>query len=127
MDHVVRYRTEQGDDRWEEVAGLDAALKRVEELHQSSSATDVRLYRHVPLEVRTVVQVQVAGEAAATPPPTPSGSAPGAAGSSSAVEPPSGAMPLTPPPPRGQQPGQEPPQESAAPGEQSRKSGLFGR
>jgi hypothetical protein len=93
MGHVVHYRTAAGEPRLEEAPSLDAALALVERLRNDHEAEDVRLFREIPLQVRTYYKVAVVDEDTPTPAedPTP---APVAA----AVEPPPGAMTLSPPP-----------------------------
>lgn len=117
MDHVVRYRSADGE-RWEDVAGLDAAVARVEALHNAGGAQDIRVYRQVPIEVRTYVKVEVVDAAA----PAGATVVTGAAPTGSAAEPPPGAMPLNPSPPRVE----EPAVADDAPGE-GRRIGLFNR
>ena len=60
MEHVVRFRSGDGEERWEPAPSLEAAVARVERLHNDGAANDVRVFREVPLEVRTVVRVSVA-------------------------------------------------------------------
>jgi hypothetical protein len=84
MGHVVHHQDASGTTHLDEVASLDAALERVEELRNRDGASAVRVFREVPVEVRTYYKA-VAVEEAPTAPAW-SGSA----------EVPSGAMPLVP-------------------------------
>lgn len=121
MGHGVAYRSIGGEVRFEEVPSLDAAVERVERLRNSGEASDVRVFREVPLTVRTYYRVSVAEEAArevaATPAP-----ANGTSGEPTAAadgdEPPSGAMPLKPAPVAA---------GAASDSDETRKHSLFGR
>lgn len=96
MAHLVRYRSHDGEVVTEEVADLDAAVRRVEALRNEAAADDVRVWAEVPLRVETVVRVSVAS--ADTPAATPSAPEAEAADDdapptpSAPVEPPPGAM-----------------------------------
>lgn len=104
MGHLVRYSSPEGEERYEDVADLDAAIERVEHLRNSEVVSDVRVYREVPLEFRTYVRVAVADEEGGSPSPgsssgsTSSGSASGAASGPPSVSAPSGAAVISPPP-----------------------------
>ncbi len=108
MGHLVRYSSPEGEERYEDVRDLDAAVERVEHLRNSQGVSDVRVYREVPLEFRTYVQVAVADEEGGSPSPD---AAPGSTSSGAASEPgsgqasgpssaatPSGAAVISPPP-----------------------------
>lgn len=98
MAHLVRYRNPDGEVVTEEVADLDAAIRRVEVLRNEAAADDVRVWAEVPLRVETVVRVSVASQEADTPAATPSAPEADAADDdtppapSAPVEPPPGAM-----------------------------------
>lgn len=93
MGHLVRYRSPEGEERYDDVDDLDAAVQRVEQLHNEDGISDLRVYRQVPLEFRTYVRVAVAGEdtpaRGSTSPEAPSGSS---------ASPPSGAAVISPAP-----------------------------
>jgi len=67
MAHLVRYSTPDGDDVFEDVADLESAVVRVEQLRNDGTATDARVYAEVPLRVETVVRVSVAAHTAPEP------------------------------------------------------------
>lgn len=118
MDHVVRYRTNSGDTKTEDVATLEAAVALVERLRNEGEAEDVRVYRQVPIEFKTYYKVVVGDVAAPAPEPT-------AAAPSAPSTPPPGAMPLAPNPPAA-------PQAKPAEGlddesEVKNRNGLFSR
>lgn len=93
MQYLVRYTTPEGVDRYEEVATLEAAIALVERLRNEEGRSDVRMYRQVPLEVRTYYKVVVReGEAPREDEVPRTGEAPHAG--MSPVPP--GAMPLSP-------------------------------
>ena len=94
MGHVVHYRSSTGESRLEDVSSMDAAVELIERLRNDEGVEDVRLFREVPLRVRTYYKVVVdeADEASAAEPAAPA--RPSAAGD----EPPPGAMNLAPPP-----------------------------
>lgn len=108
MAHLVRYSSPEGEERYEDVADLDAAVDRVEHLRNAEGVSDVRVYREVPLEFRTYVRVAVADDEAGSSPRPESGrpetgrgtggsaDASSSAGSSSGA--PSGAAVISPPP-----------------------------
>ncbi len=81
MGYAVHYRDASGAAKLEDTESLDVALERVEQLRNEDGATDVRVFREVPVEVRTYYKVVAADE-----------------GGSSRSEPPPGAMPLAPQP-----------------------------
>ncbi|MCC5947939.1 MAG: hypothetical protein JJT89_05740 [Nitriliruptoraceae bacterium] len=62
MSHAVHYRDAAGDDHVEDVGSLDAALELVERLRNDDGAQDVRVFREVPIEVKTYYRVVVADE-----------------------------------------------------------------
>lgn len=92
MSFIVRYQSDSATEH-ELFDTLDAALTRVEALHNDPGAAGAMLFKQVPLKVQTVVRVMLEdtdepitleeppAAAAATPAPT---------------EPPPGAMPLQP-------------------------------
>lgn len=109
MGHAVHHRDAGGETHLEEVATLASALELVERLRDDGS-TDVRVYREVPVEVRTYHKAIVV-EAPAASDASDDGGEP-AAGVGAADEPrqepvvaswtgrtgpPPGAMPLVPP------------------------------
>lgn len=102
MGHLVRYSSPEGEERYEDVADLDAAIERVERLRNSEGVSSVRVYREVPLEFRTYVRVAVADEDAGSS--ASRGRDPEAGGSGGGAEPassadaPSGAAVISPPP-----------------------------
>lgn len=72
MSHVVLYQDADGE-RIEEFDGVDLALARLQELHESGN-TSGRVYREVPVKVETVVKVTLGdggGESVVMPPPPP--------------------------------------------------------
>jgi hypothetical protein len=87
MGHVVHHQDASGTTHLDEVASLYAALERVEELRNRDGASAVRVFREVPVEVRTYYKAVAVDDAPAPTSPAWSGSA----------EVPSGAMPLVPP------------------------------
>lgn len=117
MDHVVHYRDVSGTPHLEDVPSMDAAVALIERLRNEDGAEDVRLFREVPLRVRTYYKVVVdEPEAAGAAEPAPHVESPG-------DEPPPGAMNLAPPPA---------PASSAVPGEdeaaeEPRRASLFNR
>lgn len=130
MSYGVHYRTSGGESRFETMSALDDAVALVERLRNDQQTTDARLFREVPLEVRTYVKVAVRDESA------PAGSAAGASVRAESVPvdlpaatpsapstPPPGAMPLAPPVPS------TPPSDAGTEGDDSqhRRAGLFSR
>ena len=101
MGHLVRYRSPEGEERYDDVDDLDAAVQRVEQLHNEDGISNVRVYREVPLEFRTYVRVAVADEdtpaRGSTSPEPPSGSS-ASPPSGSSASPPSGAAVISPAP-----------------------------
>lgn len=94
MGHVVHYRNTSGASHLEDVPSMDAAVELIERLRNEEGVEDVRLFREVPLKVRTYYKVVVdeaseAEDAAPTPVPP---------ARSESAEPPPGAMNLAPPP-----------------------------
>lgn len=122
MDHVVHYRTGPGETKYERVGSLEEAVDVVERVH--ADATDVRVYKQVPIEIKTFIKVSVVdGEpgatASVTPPAAPAGSS----------TPPAGAMTFSAPSVR-----PSPPPAPAADDEddapvdgETRRASLFGR
>ena len=107
MGHLVQYRTAAGEPASHDVDGLDEALALAARLRNDERAEDVRVFAEVPLRFETYVKVSVAdadvpdapeadeapetaGAAEVADVPTPEAVA------SASVEPPPGAMPLTP-------------------------------
>lgn len=78
MQYLVRYRTPDGIDRYEEIATVEGAIALVERLRNEQGVSDVRVYRQVPIEIRTYYKVVVHDESQQEP----------------IVEAPPGAMPL---------------------------------
>ena len=107
MSHAVHFRDANGAAQLEDVESLDAAIERVERLRNDEGASEVRVFKEVPIEVRTYYRVAVvepsAGDAEVAP-------APAAAQDATAplltevpappapIEPPSGAMVMSRPP-----------------------------
>jgi hypothetical protein len=65
MGHAVHHRDAAGEVHLEEVASLEAALEVVERLRDEGTA-DVRVYREVPVEVRTYHKAVVVEDPPAT-------------------------------------------------------------
>lgn len=118
MGHVVHYRTAAGEPRLEDAPSLDAALALVERLRNDHDATEVRLFKEVPLQVKTYYKVAVADDDG---PLVPAEEPP--AQTTVTVEPPPGAMTLSPPPPVVT--AAEPAEDAAA--EPARRPSLFTR
>jgi hypothetical protein len=95
MGHAVHYRTAAGESRFEDVPSLEAAVELVERLRNEDGAEAVRVFREIPLEVRTYYKVVVAGDGGALPEVVP---APAVRQEPVSDEPPPGAMNLSPPP-----------------------------
>ena len=55
--HAVHYRGRDGGPELEELPSLEAAIVRVEQLRNEDAASDVRVFREVPIEVRTYYRV----------------------------------------------------------------------
>ena len=116
MGHVVHYRSSAGESRLEDVASMEAAVELIERLRNEDGVDDVRLFREVPLKVRTYYKVVVDEEdGAATPPQRPQ---------AAASEPPPGAMNLAPPPAAAAAATPAPAEE---PEEEPRRASLFNR
>jgi hypothetical protein len=49
MGHAVHYRDASGASQLEDVASLEAAVELVERLRNEDGASDVRVFREVPL------------------------------------------------------------------------------
>jgi hypothetical protein len=62
MGYAVFHRDEAGTPTVEDVASLEAALEIVERSRNGEGPRDVRVFREVPIEVRTYYKVQVAEE-----------------------------------------------------------------
>ncbi len=130
MGHAVHYRDDDGEQRFEDVDSLEAALAFVETLRNDRDVTDVRVFRQVPIEFKTYYRVTVAGEdetpaaAAQTPLSVPDEPPAPRAGLD---EPPPGSMPLVPPAAAN---GDAPANDDAPvnrDGEPSRRASLFNR
>lgn len=127
MGHAVHYHDAEGQPQLEDVASLEAAIERAEQLRNEAGVEQVRLFREVRTQVRTYYRVVVVDDdqsvetevvadpqapTAEMPPapeaaPAPESDTPPAAEQAPAqppaadappTEPPPGAMPLTPPP-----------------------------
>ena len=108
MSHAVHFRDVAGEVHLEDLASLEAALERVEHLRNDDGATEVRVFREVPIEVRTYYRVTAAAEplVAVADPDGPGTTDAPATGEPAAevltpaavIEPPSGAMLMSPPP-----------------------------
>jgi hypothetical protein len=92
MGHVVHHRDVAGERHLEDVGSLDAALARVETLTDADGSTEVRVFREVPIEVRTVHKAVVLPDDGHASDPVPRSEA------DHRDEPPPGAMPLSVPP-----------------------------
>lgn len=122
MGHVVHYRNTLGESHLEDVASMDAAVELIERLRNEDGVEDVRLFREVPLKVRTYYKVVVdeaddAGDA--VPASVPAGRSEGAG-----AEPPPGAMNLAPPPAVASTPAPAPAEDAE---EEPRRASLFNR
>jgi hypothetical protein len=117
MGHVVHYRSSTGESRLEDVASMEAAVELIERLRNEEGVDDVRLFREVPLKVRTYYKV-VVDEVDAAPAGAPR--RPDAVGD----EPPPGAMNLAPPPAVASAPASVPVEE---PDEEPRRASIFNR
>jgi hypothetical protein len=60
MGHAVHYLDATGASRFELQPSLDAALEAVERLRNDGSSSDVRVFKEVPIQVRTYYKVVVA-------------------------------------------------------------------
>jgi hypothetical protein len=108
MGHAVHFRDVTGEVQLEDLTSLEAALERVEHLRNDDGVTEVRVFREIPIEVRTYYRVTavaepVVGEVGSEHPDgahdAPSDDAsPDEVTSPAVVEPPSGAMVMSPPP-----------------------------
>jgi len=77
MGYAVCHRDAAGTLQVDDVASLDAAVEVVERLRNEDGPSDVRVFREVPIEVRTYYKVVVAdGETAAAVPAPPAVDAP---------------------------------------------------
>lgn len=141
MSHAVHYRSDEVGTRFEELATLDDALARVEQLRNEQGVSEVRVYREVPVAFRAYYKATVVDEHAAPTPPSGPTSQPAAepaaepqepvaaeaadsaAAPSSPSSPPPGAMPLTPPSPSAN--GR--PDEAEAGADRGGRGSLFGR
>ncbi len=105
MAHAVHYQDAAGTARFELFDGLDAALETVERLRNDGQASDVRVFREVPIEVRTYYRVVAVDEGQGDAPvadpvqsATPIAPVASLADAPSLGEPLSGAVVMTPPP-----------------------------
>jgi hypothetical protein len=62
MGYVVSHRDTSGTTQVEDVSSLDAAVARVERLRNDDGAAEVRVFREVPIEIRTYYKVVIADE-----------------------------------------------------------------
>lgn len=121
MTYAVHHVDAADRPQLEEFPSLEAGLARVETLRNDGEVSEVRVFKEIPIEVRTyyravavedpsVAEVTVGPEEGVTPPPVGSGPS-GPAGEAEvdqtagdgqrfqvATEPPSGAMVMAPPP-----------------------------
>jgi hypothetical protein len=69
MGYAVCHRDETGTLKVEDVASLDAAVEVVERLRNEDGASDVRVFREVPIEieVRTYYKVSIADDESPAP------------------------------------------------------------
>lgn len=109
MQHAVHYLTSGGEQKFDEAASLEAAVAMVEQLRNEQGATEVRVFRQVPIEFKAYYKVAVLDEesgeqgggqlravpsAAAVPsaPPPPAPAPAPAPAAPAASEPPPGSM-----------------------------------
>lgn len=64
MSHAVHFRDSSGEPRLEDAASLDAALARLEGLRNDEGASEIRVFREIPIEVRTYYKVVAVEDAA---------------------------------------------------------------
>lgn len=64
--HIVTFSSAEGKPGFHQTDSLEEAVKFVEHLTNSESVSDAKVYRmtEVPLEVKAVYRVEVAGSAA---------------------------------------------------------------
>ncbi len=108
MSHSVHFRDVTGEVHLEDLASLEAALERVEHLRNDDGATEVRVFREVPIEVRTYYRVTAVAEPLAAVAETDGSGITGAVPTeepaaevltpAALIEPPSGAMLMSPAP-----------------------------
>ncbi len=80
MSHIVRYKSATGEDTYVEAGSLDTALSMVERLRNEEGVSDVRVYKHMPIEFKTYYKVEIVDEGGApAPAPAAESSAPAAA------------------------------------------------
>ena len=135
MDHLVRYRMADGQERYEDVADVHSALSRAEVLRNDEGVSDVRIYATVRVEFRPYYRAAVVNDApplvAAVPPPPaeePAAVAPLApVDAASSSPPPPGAMLLTPPPVPRLDDAPAPMEEEPKEAESGRRVSLFNR
>lgn len=67
MQHLVRYRLPSGEEEVHAVDSLEAALTLVERARNDLGATDVHLFREIPVEFRAYYKATVADPSVAPP------------------------------------------------------------
>ncbi len=131
MSHIVRYKSATGEDTYVEAGSLDTALSMVERLRNEEGVSDVRVYKHMPIEFKTYYKVEIVDEGGApAPAPATESSAPAAAPEPEAAEEPTPAPPASSEPPPGSM-NLSPPPGSSSSGEggegEPPKKTLFSR
>jgi len=121
MGYAVCYRDPSGATQLEDVVSLEAAIERVEKHRNEDGAVDARIFREVPVEVRTYYKIvpledDTGGD---------QGGAHQEVAPAASTEPPPGAMPIAPPPPSTRRTDEDAPEGGS---EDERRIGtLFGR
>jgi hypothetical protein len=69
MGYAVCHRDTTGALQVDDVASLDAAVETVERLRNEDGTSDVRVFREVPIEVRTYYKVIITDEDVVPAPP----------------------------------------------------------
>lgn len=105
MGHSVHFRDAAGEVQLEDVGSLEVALERVERLRNDDEATEIRVFRDVPIEVRTYYRAVAVDESTAEDVAPQAAEVPVAQAPEvddvapvTMLEPPSGAMVMSPPP-----------------------------
>ncbi len=62
MGHSVHFRDAAGEAKLEDDGSLEVALERVERLRNDDGATEIRVFREVPIEVHTYYRVVAVDE-----------------------------------------------------------------
>jgi hypothetical protein len=126
MGYAVCHRDATGTLQVDDAASLDAAVAAVERLRNDDGPTDVRVFREVPIEVRTYYKVVIADEdgvasSAGSPASASEGSAPlGELPGAFPLGSPTTSSPVTSPPASDDA-------DQGSNGDHHRRSPLFGR